>query len=322
MVFAEEGYDSTQDVFDSVISTLVPTLIVYMFDKDVIGIRKLKEANSSDSKTKAEAGYSDSETKAEEGSSDLETKDENIIRKIKRKHVLDDFIFLLSLFVLPSVVFYKNKDKFPIPLWISIFLGMVSILVFVLMMLNYFVKLNNLRGYGLKIYIIPLSIEFCHVLSDVSFIFYSKSVFTGVYLNIFVYLHAVTGVICLVAIIIYISFFTRVNSLVERICCICCICCIHLNAEILFRMEKVMRIVGITITFIWTPIIQMFNLSLFSGNDYYWTRSILALNLLYFTRVINYAINDEVVDSSELNNEELNYITFGILNTMFNIRNF
>ncbi|CAG8500415.1 16739_t:CDS:2 [Dentiscutata heterogama] len=94
MVFAEEEYDSTRDVFDSVISTLVPTLIVYMFDKDVIGIRKLKEANPSGSKTKAEAGSSDSETKAEEGSSDLETKDENIIRKIKRKHVFDDFIFL------------------------------------------------------------------------------------------------------------------------------------------------------------------------------------------------------------------------------------
>ncbi|CAG8801571.1 5096_t:CDS:1, partial [Dentiscutata erythropus] len=114
-----------------------------MFDKDVSGIKELKETNPSDSKTKVEAGSSDSEKKAEEGSSDLETIDKSIIRKIKRKHVLDDFIFLLSLFALPSVVFYKNRDKFPIPLWISIFLGMVSILVFVLMMLNYFVNVKK-----------------------------------------------------------------------------------------------------------------------------------------------------------------------------------
>jgi hypothetical protein len=67
----------------------------------------------------------------------------------------------------------------------------------------------------------------------------------------------------------------------------------------------------ITITFLWTPIVQMLNMALFSGNDYYWTKLILALNLIYFSRVIYYAAEKKF---SEPKTEE-----FGLLNMIFYI---
>ena len=63
-------------------------------------------------------------------------------------------------------------------------------------------------------------------------------------------------------------------------------------------MEKAIPNFGrylITITFLWTPIIQMLNMALLSGNDYYWTKLILALNLVYLSRVLYYAIEKNSV---------------------------
>ena len=68
----------------------------------------------------------------------------------------------------------------------------------------------------------------------------------------------------------------------------------------------------VLVPFIWTPIIQMLNLSLLSGNDYYWTKSILALNLIYFSRVINY-IEKEVKYKRKDEN------VFGLLSFVFHV---
>ncbi|CAG8612213.1 4371_t:CDS:1 [Cetraspora pellucida] len=40
-------------------------------------------------------------------------------------------------------------------------------------------------------------------------------------------------------------------------------------------------------------------MALLFGNDYYWTKSILALNLIYFTRMLNYLKNAPFCTSDE-----------------------
>ncbi|CAB5351909.1 unnamed protein product [Rhizophagus irregularis] len=69
----------------------------------------------------------------------------------------------------------------------------------------------------------------------------------------------------------------------------------------------------ITITFLWTPIVQMLNMALLSGNDYYWTKLILALNLIYISRVLYYTVEKKF---SNLDKAEF----FGLLNIIFYLR--
>ena len=57
----------------------------------------------------------------------------------------------------------------------------------------------------------------------------------------------------------------------------------------------------------------MLNMALLSGNDYYWTKLILALNLIYLSRVIYYAVEKKFIESEK---DEI----FGFLNAIFYLR--
>ncbi|PKY52046.1 hypothetical protein RhiirA4_469429 [Rhizophagus irregularis] len=90
-----------------------------------------------------------------------------------------------------------------------------------------------------------------------------------------------------------------------------------------FLNEVVLEIIGahfgkflITITFLWTPIVQMLNMALLSGNDYYWTKLILALNLIYISRVLYYTVEKKFSNSKKAKKAEY----FGLLNIIFYLR--
>jgi hypothetical protein len=164
------GYDSTQDVFDQVIYVLVPTLIVYLFKSEE------KDLN-----------VSNSNSANEEGQEDI-----TLYKSIKIRRAFDDFLFLLSLFVLPIIVFHINQ---PI-LWISILLGVTAGVVFIMITYNYIYFHIEDDVFFTYAKFIPPVIELCHVFSDICFLFYTRSIPVenfGDYKNVFIYLHAVTG---------------------------------------------------------------------------------------------------------------------------------
>ncbi|CAB4433617.1 unnamed protein product [Rhizophagus irregularis] len=117
-VFADE-YDPKQDVFDQVINTLVPLLIVILFKESEEHLKKSDE-NSDD-------------VKATRSKTTLD----KIRIPVEIRRAFDDFLFLLSLFVLPSIVFHKNHEKFETPLWISIFSGVTAGFVFISIIIIY-----------------------------------------------------------------------------------------------------------------------------------------------------------------------------------------
>ncbi|CAB4404310.1 unnamed protein product [Rhizophagus irregularis] len=53
---------------------------------------------------------------------------------VKIRRAFDDFLFLLSLFILPSIVFHENNE---IPPWISIFSWVTAGVVFITIIINY-----------------------------------------------------------------------------------------------------------------------------------------------------------------------------------------
>ncbi|GES95694.1 hypothetical protein GLOIN_2v1815713 [Rhizophagus clarus] len=293
--FADE-YDPRQDIFDQIINTLVPTLIVFLFDS----IESEKNEESEPGSKEVSRGSGENANPRNSNISDMNgmksrnpeksrKKAPRIFDKIRR--VFDDFLFLLSLFVLPSIVFHKNHKKFATPLWISILLGVTAGFVFIIFIINYILSSNKTKNKSIIYRVISLSgiaIGFCHIISDICFIFYTRSVPKSKFTEVFIFLHSVIGVLVIIYLPIYLASF---------------------EFKIIERPEKLFRIILINLTCIWTPVIQMLNMSLLSGNDYYWTKLILAINLIYLSRVINYA------KKGEEKNDDL----FGALHLMFNI---
>ncbi|RIA90620.1 hypothetical protein C1645_737756 [Glomus cerebriforme] len=277
-----DEYNPKPDVFDQIINALVPTLIVFLFDT--------KES---------EEGKRSEESGDEEKSEVSRKKKKSIITIVRIRRMFDDFLFLLSLFVLPSIVFYKNRKENETPLWIPILFGVTSFFVFIILISNYI--LNDKKGYK-NVYAITysaLSIDLSHVISDICFIFYTRNIPANNFTDIFIYLHSVTGILGAIVLLFYIVIYIAGGFYFEHL------------LNIMEPIEHYLRKFTITITFLWTPIVQMLNMSLLSGNDYYWTKSILALNLIYFSRVLNYA--EKKVDIT--NGENI----FGMLNIIFAI---
>ncbi|PKC62135.1 hypothetical protein RhiirA1_522824 [Rhizophagus irregularis] len=263
--FAEE-YDPNKDVFDQIINVLVPTLIVFLFD------------------TK---GKSEKKEKLEDSNSEeLEKKQISVFIKIRQeispvkiRRAFDDFLFLLSLFVLPCIVFYKNHKEFAIPIWIPMLFGAMTGFVFFVLIDYYIISYSDsvIIDRRFVLGLLGLFIDLGHIISDICFIFYTKSIPESNFTNVFIYSHAVTGILGSVLLLYY----------------ICEVCFIYSRTyegvSAFEKSEPFLRKLTITATCLWTPIVQMLNMSLLSGNDYYWTKSILALNMIYLSRVINYA---------------------------------
>ncbi|GBC00551.1 hypothetical protein RclHR1_00390005 [Rhizophagus clarus] len=273
--FADD-YDPRQDVFDQVINTLVPTLIVFLNFKEA----DEKKLISEDEKIQDVVLQNGTEKRGRE--TQLESKFNKIKKElppVKIKRAFDDFLFLLSLFVLPSIVFHKNHER---PLWISTFSGVTAGIVFIMIVINYISW--HIDNEDLKLYnflFSPPIIDLCHVFSDICFLFYTRSIPTNNFTDAFICIHAVTGVLGAI------FFFTTVIILSLNKC--------GYNFSRKFR--RFIDVIGanfgkflITITFLWTPIVQMLNMALLSGNDYYWTKLILALNLIYISRVLYYVV--------------------------------
>lgn len=88
------------------------------------------------------------------------------------------------------------------------------------------------------------------------------------FMDVFIYLHAVTIILGSIYLLFWIASFTLLN------------CKDYSFPNNIITMEKYYRAIIIKLTCIWSSIVRMLNMSLQSGNDYYWTKSILAINLI------------------------------------------
>lgn len=109
-------------------------------------------------------------------------------------------------------------------------------------------------------YISPIAIDISHIISDICFIFYTKNIPGSNFTDVFIYLHAVTGVIGSILAGFYFFLFLPIWINMDEA---------DIRYYNFILIERFLRILGITITLIWTPIVQMLNMSLLSGNDYY-----------------------------------------------------
>jgi hypothetical protein len=198
LAFADD-YDPRQDVFDQVINALVPTLIVFLNFKETDEKKLINAEESEDVRKQGDVEIQQNGAKKRGWKKQLKSKF-NKIRKellpVKIKRAFDDFLFLLSLFVLPSIVFHKNHEKFATPLWISILSGVAAAIVFIMIIINYIVWHIDNRILEVVNYIIsPPVINLCHIFSDICFLFYTRSIPTDNFTDAFIYIHAVTGVL-------------------------------------------------------------------------------------------------------------------------------
>ncbi|RGB31905.1 hypothetical protein C1646_670552 [Rhizophagus diaphanus] len=286
--FAEE-YDPNKDVFDQIINMLVPTLIVFLIDTK----EKSEDSRGIDLGNSEELGK-------EQISVFIIIRQE--ISQVKIRRAFDDFLFLLSLFILPCIVFYKNHKEFAIPIWIPMLFGAMAGFVFFVLINYYIISYSDSVIIDRRIVLgfLGLFIDLGHIISDICFIFYTKSIPESNFTNVFIYSHAVTGILGSVLLFYYIC---EVGLIYSR------------NYEGVSTFEKsgpFLRKLTITVTCLWTPIVQMLNMSLLSGNDYYWTKSILALNLIYLSRVINYAEKNVKISKYEK-------VPFGMLYIIFHV---
>ncbi|GBC07039.1 hypothetical protein RclHR1_00720048 [Rhizophagus clarus] len=262
-----------QDVFDQIVNTLVPTLIVLLFDTREPGGKKTEDNEEL-------------------------SKFDNIT-PVKIKRAFDDLLCLISLFVLPSIVFFKDHKQFATPLWISILSCILTGFAFIIFITTHI--LFRMKNRVLAFYVFILSalvFDLSHVIFDICFIFNTKNLPPSNFTEFFIYSHAVTGILSAIFLLfflgghIYTGFLSGENIIFQKI-------------------EKTFRKRIITITFIWTPIVQMLNMSLLSGNDYYWTKSILAVNLIYLSRVIDYTRVENIdVTDNKINDVKFEYHTF------------
>lgn len=179
--FAAE-YDPRQDVFDQVMNVLVPTLIVYLFKSEE---KDLNVSNSNSANVKNERDVEEQVDKVNQESIPLH-------KNIKIRRAFDDFLFLLSLFVLPSIVFHKNHAA----LWISILFGVTAGVVLIMIIYNYIYFHIKNDVFFVYNHVIPPIIDLCHIFSDICFLFYTRSIPVDNFGNskdVFIYLHAVSG---------------------------------------------------------------------------------------------------------------------------------
>ncbi|GBB83402.1 hypothetical protein RclHR1_10120002 [Rhizophagus clarus] len=314
--FADE-YDPNQDVFDQIINALVPTLIVFLFDtKEPEDKKKQEDNKESEEQEKLNVirinlrNSKDLDEEETENSDKTTSHKSSIFEIVKRvsvkikgispikiRRVFDDFLFLLSLFVLPTTVFFKNHQRFAIPFWIPVLFCITTVFVFIILITNQILFHLLHRKNNLVFYVFvfsALAIDFSHVVSDICFVFYTRSIPTSSFTDVFIYSHAVTGI----ASGIFLPFFVLGVFIHNKVYC---------------KMEVTLRELLIEITFIWTPVVQMLNMSLLSGNDYYWTKSILAINLIYLSRVINYIRVKRLVYIRDIEN-------FGMVYSIFSLR--
>ncbi|RIA82606.1 hypothetical protein C1645_788078 [Glomus cerebriforme] len=179
---------------------------------------------------------------------------------------------------------------------------------------SYIIYHNNNNNDPDRYYFYPFCVtlatimDLCHIFSDICFSFYTRSLPIDNFTDVFIYLHVVTGILgviyvfgAMINIVIYRKSDKtsgRTKKLIDKIRCIS----IYFSAKCL-----------IPITLIWTPVVQMLNMALLSGNDSYWTKIILALNLVYLSRVLYYAIEKKMTESKKTE-------TFGLLNMIFFLR--
>ncbi|GBC09876.1 hypothetical protein RclHR1_09190002 [Rhizophagus clarus] len=324
--FADDGYDfsqAKQDVFDQIISVLVPLIIVFLFKESEEDFKKKKKDLEKRIEC-LEKRMKALEEKFPEIREDTETNDQgenvnilvqvfNKLKSNKIRRTFDDFLFLLSLFVLPTIVFHKHHET---PLWISIVSGVIACVTFIMIIINYigyYIRGKIELNYWSYIYI-TIMMSLCHIFSDICFLFYTQSISVGENKDIFIGVHAVSGILGSIGFLgailgILTEIYSDKSPFVEKL---------HSAAvgdDIGHLFNNVCNYIFITIFSIWTPIIQMLNMALLSGNDYYLTKLILALNLIYLSRVLYYAVKE--FDKSE--NSEKNE-TFGLLNIIFLIR--
>ncbi|PKK69321.1 hypothetical protein RhiirC2_712753 [Rhizophagus irregularis] len=218
--FAED-YDPKQDVFDLIISTLVPTLIIFLYDTKETKDEKKSEANR-ESESELEANNKSRQKLP------ILNKIRQGLSHVKIKRAFDDFLFLLSLFVLPCIVLYTHHKEFAIPIWIPILFGVTAGFVFFTIISHYIISYSDivLNDWGIELGLLGLFIDFSHVISDICFIFYTKSI-----------------------------------------------------SENNFTVEPILRKLDITLTFIWTPIVQMLNMSLFSVSCWLYKKLLFSIKI-------------------------------------------
>ncbi|CAG8659089.1 8830_t:CDS:2 [Acaulospora morrowiae] len=141
----------------------------------------------------------------------------------------------------------KSRETQNTPMWVIILYGISAFIVVIIIVRIRFIK----DGQEAIIYfMIVLGV---HVVSDLCFLFYSRAIDTNES-NIFVYLHAVSGII------------TGSGLLIEEM---------YEGLAVSFLM-------------LYIPFIQMLNMALLSDNNYYLKKLIFASNLIYISRILNY----------------------------------
>ncbi|CAB5390116.1 unnamed protein product [Rhizophagus irregularis] len=170
MLFADE-YDPRQDVFDQVINALVPILIVFLFgtkgSEDKEEPERSTEANSINSK-------GSDEEKAELKLTVKQTF-KIVTSKLTFKGVFEDLLYLSSLYILPSIVFYKNHEKFAIPLWIPILSVVTTGVVIILVVLSLYNFLAASSYSMLKEFIFDFLVHIFAIINEICFIFYTNN---------------------------------------------------------------------------------------------------------------------------------------------------
>src|SRR5205823_1298364 len=105
------------------------------------------------------------------------------------------------IYILPTIVFFKNKEMFEIPLWIPILYAITSGIVFIIIIIShiriYFESSGNRihildAFFGISlIFGLPVS----HMISDLCFLFYTRTLLENTFTEVFIYLHAVSGIL-------------------------------------------------------------------------------------------------------------------------------
>lgn len=147
--FADE-YVPKPDIFDQLINVLVPTMIIFLFDmkEEKERTKKIEERMEKIEKRISTKASEEIEV-IEENSKRISIGEKKSIgMKVKIRRAFDDFLFLLSLFILPSIVFYKNHEQFATPLWIPILFGATAVFVFTIFIVNYTLHENELLVYS------------------------------------------------------------------------------------------------------------------------------------------------------------------------------
>ncbi|CAB4383303.1 unnamed protein product [Rhizophagus irregularis] len=309
--FADE-YDPSQDIFDQLINVIAPLLIIFLFDTEEV--KKLpedkkkpednreSEARNSEnldvetaerpkSTLKSSSKRASEDNRAEEKENiggtpinsrgDLGEKTEERPKstlKQSPKRVFDDFLYILSSFVLPTIVFYINHEEFATPIWIPILsVAITGVIIISIVWIYMFPKSPKIPMVLADIF--SLTHEIC-------FIFYTRyNPVNNLNLkNGFSYLH-VALLIFGTIILLYVYYKLIKEKAVP-------------NDRFIIICNRLYLLTN--------PVIQMLNMALLSGNGYYLTKLILAINITFLSRIVDYAR-----EKPDLNNhldEQIGYL--------------